>query len=59
MSIKFVDKEPEGAGKSRKADTPSVKRDPDADALQMAALFSGLARRHARPLARLFSRLAR
>ena len=34
MAIKFVDKEPEGAGKSRKADMPSVKREPDAKALE-------------------------
>lgn len=34
MAIKFVDKESEGAGKSRKADMPSVKREPDAKALE-------------------------
>ena len=32
MAIKFVDKEPESPGKSRKADAPSVE--PDAEALK-------------------------
>lgn len=33
MAIKFVDKEPEDAGKSKQAAAPSVKREPDAEAL--------------------------
>ena len=34
MAIKFVDKEPEGAGKPKTADAPSTKREPDAKALE-------------------------
>ncbi len=37
MAIKFVDKEPDDAGKpkrSEKADAPAVKREPDAEALE-------------------------
>ncbi len=37
MAIKFVDVEPEDAGKpkrSEKADAPPVKREPDAEALE-------------------------
>ena len=35
MTIKFVDKEPEDASKSKKADAPSAKREPDAEALDV------------------------
>ncbi len=35
MAIKFVDVEPEDAGKpKKKADAPAVKREPDAEALE-------------------------
>ena len=34
MAIKFVDIDPKDAGKPKTADAPSVKREPDAEALE-------------------------
>ena len=36
MSIKFVDEEPEGAGKAKNADAPPAKREPDAEGLEVS-----------------------
>ena len=35
MTIKFVDKQPEG-DRSKRTNAPSVKREPDAEALKMS-----------------------